>query len=956
MSLSHHKKNNLTSAISMAILSLGVLTANGALAQESEKKSPKAEEIEVIQVTGILGSLEASARIKRYADTVVDVITSEDIGQFSDDSIAGAIQRIPGVQIETDDAGTDGDRVSIRGLGPEFVNSTINGRRLLSSGNEGRNLRKMNFNAFPPNVLSGVKVTKGSTANSPESGLAGQIDLETLKPLESRKLKKKNSYTNVGFQGGLNDTDNETGYRANFITVIRNDDNDFGGYISLVLGEERSARDQLKNNYEEDATINIDNNGDGVIDVDDGDEIKTGVSAPISLTYNPIRENPKRIALAMGLQYQPNEDIDINWDIMFSEYNKESTRDQYLITMNRNRVWRDGVFDNSEAGNPAVVFDENNVVRYADFANADNVELDARSTAFLFNNKTENFVTGLNIDWAINDGFTANFDVYVSTLDYQQESRFVRFEKTLDSNTFIYDGTESISTITAPDADVIEGWGYGGTSIRLIASEGENYGATAAFEYDIDESDIFSSIHFGAHFDRTDIYARRTGKGERVTFLDDNGELLRDDTGNIITNDGANTLEFDDADNTNVDIDSDAILAAAFTGDRLPDPFLGGDVLSSSNYFVADYDAAVAVDPRIASYGFDELGIDPLSSYKMTEDIYALYTQVNLATEVFGLPMTGNFGMRAVFTDNKATALQELTLENGDIAEEFVTTNNDYWTYLPSLNLNFALNDNMALRFGVSRTMSRPDYQETAPINTIRIDNDGVDNRATVGNPNLKPMSSENLDITYEWYTQYDGAFILSGFYKEIKDFIVTRTLFNQELDGFDDTFELRQSINFSDATAEGVEIGLLQPLGKLIPALDGFGFAVNYTYVDSALVDEDAGDAGFGLPGSSKDNFNFSGFYEADFYSIRLAYTYRGSFFRTLGGTGSQGNNSRFSGEQEKLNLNLNLKPMKGLSVRLSANNITDEKRRDFLGNESTFLDYFDRGRTYSVSARYSF
>jgi outer membrane receptor protein involved in Fe transport len=115
-------------------------------------------------------------------------------------------------------------------------------------------------------------------------------------------------------------------------------------------------------------------------------------------------------------------------------------------------------------------------------------------------------------------------------------------------------------------------------------------------------------------------------------------------------------------------------------------------------------------------------------------------------------------------------------------------------------------------------------------------------------------------------------------------------------------------------------------------------------------------GDAGFGFPGSSKDNFNFIGFYEEELYSVRLAYTYRGSFFRSLAGTGSQATTARFSGAQEKLNVNVNIKPMKGLSIKLSANNITGEKRRDFIGNETTFLDYFDRGRTYSISANYRF
>jgi TonB-dependent receptor len=910
MSLRHHKKNNLTSAISMAILSLGVLSGNVASAQEAEKKSPKSEEVEVIQVTGILGSLEASAQIKRHADTVVDVITAEDIGDFADDSIAGAIQRIPGVQIETDDAGTDGDRVSIRGLGPEFVNSTINGRRLLSSGNEGKNLRKMNFNAFPPSVLSGVKVTKGSTASRPESGLAGQVDLETMKPLDIRKLKKKNSYSSVGIRADSNDIDDEAGFRVNAISAFRNDDKDLGGYFSIVASEEKKARDQLRNNWGDDYDIE---QSDGTV--------TEGVRAPKNITMNPIRENPTRLALALGVQYQPSEDVDINWDLMYSHYNKKSTRNQFQVNINQNQVWNNGVFDNSEAGNPGVVIDENNVVRYMNLAQSDaTTGVAARTTATKYDNETKNFVSGLNVDWVINNSLTANFDAYVSTLDYNQDLRFVRFEKDLDPSTFIYDGTGNLPLVTAPGADVLEGWEYSRASIREIAAEGTNFGLTAAFNHDIHNNGIFSSVDFGIHFDRTDIDARRTNSGLLQDFADE-------------------------------------MLGAALIGDRLPEEFLSGEGFEPSQYLIPLYASAVTIDPRIATNSWDELGADPTQSYEMVEDIFALYTQVNIYTELFGLPLTGNVGMRAVYTENEATASQfvESSISGVDDVEEIVTTNNDYWTYLPSLNLNLALNDNMALRLGISRTMSRPDYQDTAPINRIKLDDDGTDNSATVGNPALRPMSSENLDVTFEWYTEYDSAFILSGFYKDIKDYIIRGTVYDQPLAGYEGLWELNTNFNFSDGKAEGVEIGLLQPLGKLVPALEGFGFSTNYTYVDSSF-DDDVGDAGFGFPGSSKDNFNFMGFYEADYYAIRLAYTYRGSFFRTLGGTGSQGTSSRFSGAQEKLNFNVNLKPMKGVSVKLSAGNITGEKRRDFYGEESTFLDYYDRGRTYSVSVKYNF
>ena len=94
--------------VTSAALSLTALTVSPAIAQDA--MADDAEQLEEIVVVGLRGSLQRAADIKRNSDTVVDAITMEDLGQFSDESIALAIQRIPGVQIELDDEGTGGDR------------------------------------------------------------------------------------------------------------------------------------------------------------------------------------------------------------------------------------------------------------------------------------------------------------------------------------------------------------------------------------------------------------------------------------------------------------------------------------------------------------------------------------------------------------------------------------------------------------------------------------------------------------------------------------------------------------------------------------------------------------------------------------------------------------------------------------------------------------------------------
>ncbi len=866
------------------------------------------EEMEIIEIIGIKGSLDASVHIKRYADTVVDVITVEDIGQFSDDSIAGAIQRIPGVQIETDDAGTDGDRVSIRGLGPEFVNSTINGRRLLSSGNEAKSMRKMNFNVFPPGILAGVSVAKGQTADRSESGLAGQVDLQTLKALEIGRLKNTTSFTSISARGSHNDIDNETGLRVSLLTAWRNNDNSLGGYVSLVTSEDKNARDQLYFRLANDPVdLNIDENGDGVLD-----STIEGIFVPHSLTMSPIREDTKRTAYAAGLEYQPNDDIDINWDFMYSSYINNSHRNQNKTIVNA--AWANTVFDMSDNYQPALIIDEaKSLVTFADFSRSTaGGPIRNQSSSQRFNNETENLISGLNVNWLTNDNLATNFDVYISTVDYNQDLRFPVMRKELDKSQFIYDGTGQLPNYMAADITDVSGYNYLYTVIREVDLEGDNFGLTLKFDYELDSSGIFSSVDFGSHYDKTDLKVRRS-ESERLTGF------------------------------------GSEIIDATVTGQTTAENFFADDNYSPERWLILDYDAAATVDPRINTYSWNELGVNRLESYVMTESIFSVFGQININTDIGDIPLSGNLGVRAVLTDNNSAAIQRVDGEYTPIKVD-----NDYWTILPSINVNLALNDDMALRLSWTKALSRPDYQQLAPINTIILGDEGSIGNATVGNPDLKAMTSINYDVTLEWYNQYDSAFVFSTFYKDVSDFIISTMERGVPLSGYNGLFDVVTYNNYSDGTVKGYEIGLYQPLEKVFTALAGFGFSTNFTYVDSEF-DNDVGDGGFGFPGSSQDNFNFIGFYETDLYSVRLAYVYRGEFFRSSAGVGSQTNTARFTGEQEKLDLTVNVNPIKNLSLKLTVNNLTDDKRRDMQEN-GVLLATWDRGRTYTATVTYQF
>jgi TonB-dependent receptor len=918
MNQSIHSKNKLALAISSALVSLTLMTCFMANAAESitdeNKQATKGaqEEVEVIVVTGGLrASYEGAIGEKRLADTVIEAITSEDIGQFADDSIAGAIQRMPGIQIEVDQAGTDGDRVSIRGLGPQFVNSSINGRTLLSSGNEANGLRKMNFNVFPSSILSGVSVAKGQTANRPESGLAGQVDLQTIRPLDLKQLENKNHYGLISYKAEHRELTSANGGVLEGSFAWRNDDNNLGFFVGLATGETDMAFQQASETKAVN-NLRIDTNGDGL-----EDEVINGVTVPSVSTARTTKQTVERDAVTMGLQWKPTEDINIVWDTTFAQFNNSSNRDngQLIFTP----VWGATVFDVD-----AVDIDDNNVLRRADFSKTTGGgAILSRMQDMTYNNETANFISGVNVNW-LGDNLTTNFDVYYSDVEYSQDLRFPIFNKNLDKTLATYESLGEVPSITTGDERLVaDGYTYVQSIVREIEMDAKNYGATLSFNYALDTQGL-SSVDFGVHYEKTDIRSYRSLAG-----VFKNAVLATEIAGTLL-------------------------------GELVDDNFLAGTGYSPSTWLEADFNAIAELDPAVLSTGMDVLGIDPAASHDSIEEIFSLYGQVNLDLELGEMPLTGNIGLRATNTKNEATALSVGTSD--DPVEN--TTDNDYWEYLPSINLNLAINDDLALRFGFSKTLSRPEYSEMAPIINANITDDCTDidpddcrGRATAGNPNLDPMTSLNYDLTLEYYNQYNGAAVVSVFYKDVNDFIINDLSYNQTIVGQpeDLLFDLTHPINFSDGEAKGYEIGFYQPFDKLSPMLTGFGVTANYTKVKSSF-DEDVGDSGFGFPGSSENNYNFVGFYENEAFTARVAYVFRDDFFRSLAGQGSQTTDARFTSSSKSLSLNLRYRFSNGLSMSFNGNNLLDDDRRDYIGNKDKFLDYFSSGRNYSITTTYRF
>ncbi|WP_239805725.1 TonB-dependent receptor plug domain-containing protein [Croceicoccus hydrothermalis] len=142
-----------------------------------------------IVVTGFRNSLAQAVELKRDAVAFRDSIVAEDIGKFPEANIADSLQRIPGVILSRDgSAGTnEGQRVEIRGLGPDFVVTTLNGApvRTTSAGSVGTSSRAFNYDVFPSDLFGRVDVYKTPLAHLEEGGIGGNVDLQTPRPFDS---------------------------------------------------------------------------------------------------------------------------------------------------------------------------------------------------------------------------------------------------------------------------------------------------------------------------------------------------------------------------------------------------------------------------------------------------------------------------------------------------------------------------------------------------------------------------------------------------------------------------------------------------------------------------------------------------------------------------------------------------------------------------------------------------
>lgn len=314
------------SAVYMAMLA--ATNFSSAVYAEEDTKNNNEDDIEVIEVTGMKGSLKKSINDKRFASGVRDTINSEDIGKSTDQNIADALGRVTGVTVVSNDG--EGSQITVRGADANQNNITLNGQSLTSTDFS----QAVDLSSFSADILSKLEVVKTSSADLDEGSLGASVNLVTVRPLNVSE-----NVRSLTVQGRYSDFVDEPSHKLQFSISEKFLDDTLG--VALTAYDETNAyrKDQYKvNDFVESEVYPqaIDQNGDVVSGVK--------VIEPSLASYELHLNESNRQGASLGIQFLPTDLTEIMFDVTYSQQELIRSHDAIQAkSFANNKNWIEGV-------------------------------------------------------------------------------------------------------------------------------------------------------------------------------------------------------------------------------------------------------------------------------------------------------------------------------------------------------------------------------------------------------------------------------------------------------------------------------------------------------------------------------------------------------------------------------------------------------------------------------------
>lgn len=917
-----------TSAGAIAIAMM--LSATPALAQSSP--APANEEPEMV-VTGIRRSLSAAAELKRDSAIVQDSITSEDLGKLPDSNVAEALQRIPGVSIDRN--GGEGQFVTVRGFGPSFNTVLVNGRNF-ASDNTGR---EFSFDLLAAELISGADVYKSSRADVQEGGIGATVNIKTARPLDLG-----------GFQGLISAKgqyeENSKAFSPQVFGLLS--DTFANGTLGLLAAVSYQRRE---------AQINFTQNRGYIPGSTVGPAaapIFTNVFAPRNQDAGRDIQSRERIGVNVTGQWRPDSSLTLTLDGLYNRF----TVDSDVRSLGS---W----FEPSSY--TAATIDSNRTV--TSLTTNGNADLIATSN----NRYTTTWAAGLNADWQPTDKLTVKLDAAWSRAENDAGGRNYFTVVGIPSQ---YSFREAVgggfpSTLNYTGNLTNPNLGRNHIALRQGVSSAER---VLEFKLDTEwkaESGALDAVRFGV------LHTRRSKNAQLIQTNPNTlclycgyatptaSSLLQPFTlGQFLGSSGTvpTTFQTYDPEAYFRFLESPAAAAAQNIALGAPPGFVSAQLARTNGY---------AASPQP-------------SSFRISENNYSGYLDFDFKGTLGGLPWFVNLGARYIHTEIQAFGQQLNLLDLLPVAGDPTIYNavfanggapistsqrSSYDYFLPSANVKIEITPRVILRLAGSRSLTRPQIQDLAPRTNFDVLRPASLN-ASGGNPNLLPYTSNNFDVSAEWYPTQTTTLSAAFFYKSVNNFIVqTRAseVFAIANAGNlpvgtggitaarEATFSVRRPRNADQASISGVELNAVHTFDYLPGVLSGLGTQLNATFLTSnAAFDPNATTVSFALEGLGNSQ-NATVFYQRSGIEARFAYNRRERFLQNLV-TPGEGGDPVFRRTFDQIDVRASYDILPKVQVFFEGINVLGNVNVTTGRFNNQVLDFTDTGARYAIGVRAGF
>ena len=765
-------------------------------------------------------SLAAGIETKRRAAYGVDSISSTDIGKFPTQNVAEALQLVPGVAI-TRPRG-EGLYVSVRGLGPQFQNTLMNGRTVALNDlieNGGAAGRQFRFEMLPAEFTSSIDVVKTPTADMSEGALGGNIDVKTFRPLEV------GNKTTVNIRGTYTTQTKDVRPNVTVLTSAKNGDGTFGILAGAQYWGKTVRNDRFMNfGWLTDRYTAANKGG-----------IPAGLYSPTRTRPTVETEDRKRISGIVSAQWAPTPELQTTLDVIATRL--DVAYDEFGLD-----IYPD---DGGTAGGPPAQIQPGYTVVGDTITKATINNVRFMGTREYSLNRHDLLTVGLKQTWNPDRWHVAANVNWSAAHSYHPDYR----TGTVRSRAYFvapltYDasaGYQSVPTFTTP-VDVTNPANYKLFQFNIAPKDSKDWDFYSRLDIGHDFDGFLSKLQAGGeyHWRKRDYFRRDylidTATNQPLTIL------------------GAGAyqqLPYDD-------------FLSGVSGNGFRNWLVPVSQAYVGNFFTP------AIQAQPITNG------DRRSSFVVSEKIAAAYVRADYQFDAGAVPVTGNLGVRYVHTDQVASG----TLTSGNLATP-VSYPKTFNNVLPSFNLRADLSPSLVGRLAASRVLTRPNVTDTAPRITVSTDAP----TASGGNPQLVPFLATQFDGSLEWYFAPSGMLSGAVFYKAMDNYITqSNTEINIPGRGTVRLSSSVNGGNAKVYGAEAAYSQVFTFLPEPFDGFGVQGsythteVKADYTAGSRTIKDQ--------LIGLSKNSFNLVGFYDKGPLSARLSYVWRDKYLSSTGST----------------------------------------------------------------------